>query len=166
MKNYKIITRDEYKKKKVFYLKLISDLFKNDNSKIANLEEFTNHLEFIFSDSHQNDAILILDLEDGKIISMVNFFQYNNIDNLWCLFSLFTLNSKRNMGYGKEILKFGIEEVKKRGAKLLISGIEHTNIKSIKLHEEVGFRNSGKTWDELACGFPKNYIGYIMEIKK
>lgn len=45
----------------------------------------------------------------------------------------------------------------------MISGIEPTNIESIKLHEKVGFRNSGKMWNELADGFPENHMGFIME---
>lgn len=163
MKNYKIIRRNEYKQNKEYYIKLIEELFKNDSSKIANITEFINHLEFIFSDDHQNDSMLILNIEDGEIISMVNFLQYNNVDNLWCLFSLFTLKSKRRMGYGEQILKYGIEQVKNKQAKLLISGIEADNIESIKLHENVGFKNSGKMWDELADGFPENHIGFIIE---
>lgn len=163
MKNYKIIEKDDYKRNKDKYIKLIMDLFKNDDSKIANIQEFINHLEFIFSDNHQNDSMLILNIKEGKIISMINFLQYNNIDNLWCLFTLFTLKSKRKMGYGEQILKYGIQQVKKRGSKALISGIESTNIESIKLHEKVGFKNSGKNWNELANGFPEKHIGYIIE---
>lgn len=163
MKNYKIITREDYKKNKNDYIKLIDELFKNDDSKISNTQEFTEHLEFIFSDNHQNDSMLILNIEDGKVISMINFLQYNNLDNLWCLFSLFTLKSKRKMGYGEQMLKYGVEQVKNKQAKLLISGIEYDNIGSIKLHEKVGFKNSGKMWDELADGFPKNQVGYIIE---
>ena len=52
MENYKIITRYDYKKNKDKYIKLIDDLFKNDDSKIANIQEFTDHLEFIFSDNY------------------------------------------------------------------------------------------------------------------
>ncbi len=163
MKNYKIIKKNEYKKNKEYYIKLIDELFINDSSKIANITEFINHLEFIFSDNHQNDSMLILNIEEGKIISMVNLFQYNNVDNLWCLFSLFTLKSKRKMGYGEKMLKYGIEQVKNKQAKLLISGIEADNIESIKIHEKVGFKNSGKMWDELAAGFPGNHIGFIIE---
>lgn len=163
MKNYKIITRDDYITNKDDYIKLIDELFENDDSKIANIEEFTNHLEFIFSDDHQNDSMLILNIKDGKVISMINFLQYNNLDNLWCLFSLFTLKSKRKMGYGEQMLRYGVEQVKNKQAKLLISGIESDNIESIKLHEKVGFKNSGKKWDELADGFPENHIGYIIE---
>lgn len=163
MENYKIITREEYKKNKNKYIQLINKLFENDDSKIANIEEFTEHLDFIFSDNHQNDAMLILNIEDGKIISMINFLQYDSLDNLWCLFSLFTLKTKRKMGYGEQMLRYGVEQIKSRKAKLLISGIESTNIESIKVHEKVGFKNSGKMWDELADGFPENHLGYIIE---
>jgi len=160
---YKIITRDDYKKNKDYYIKLIDELFTNDSSKIANITEFINHLEFIFSNNQNNDSILILNIENNKLISMVNFLEYNNIEKLWCLFSLFTLKSKRNLGYGQEILKYGINQVKNRGAKGLISGIEPTNLQSIRLHEKLGFKNSGKMWNEIAEGFPENHIAYILK---
>ena len=161
--DYKVIRKKEYKQNKNIYLNMINKLFLNDNSKIANIEEFTNHLEFIFNDDIDNDAILILNIENNKIISMVNFLQHNNIENQWCLFSLFTLKSERNKGYGENMLRYGVNEIKNLGAKLLISGIEKENVESIKLHEKVGFINSGKMWDELASGFPENHLGYIIE---
>ena len=160
MSEYKIITKKDYCKNKSKYLNMIKQLFKNDDSKIANLKEISEHLNFIFSQN--NDSMLILNVEGEKIISMINFLQYS-VDNLWCLFSLFTLKSERKKGYGEQILRYGINEVKKKNAKLLISGIEKGNKESIRLHEKVGFTFSGKMWNELACGFPENYLGYIIE---
>ena len=163
MENYKIITRQEYKINRNQYAEMIKELFKNDKSEIANFKKIIRHLDFIFSDNHQNDSMLILNIEEGKIISMINFLQYNSLENLWSLFSLFTLKTKRKRGYGEKILKYGIKQIKTKQAKLLISGIEPTNIESIKLHEKVGFRNSGKMWNKLADGFPENHMGFIME---
>lgn len=164
MENYKIITRKEYKNNKQEYIEKIEELFKNDDSEIANITEFVNHLEFIFSDNYNNDSMLILNVENNKIVSMINFFQYNNIENLWCLFSLFTQKEKRKKGYGEKMLKFGIDQVKKKEAKMLISGIKEDNIESIKLHKKVGFKNSGKTWNQLAEGFPEGHIGFIIGV--
>ena len=161
MSEYKIITKKDYFEHRNKYLDMIKQLFENDDSKIANLKEISEHLDFIFS--QDNDSMLILNVEGEKIISMINFLQYNNVDNLWCLFSLFTLKSERRKGYGEQILRYGINEVKKKNAKLLISGIEKENKESIRLHEKVGFTFSLKMWNELACGFPENYLGYIIE---
>ena len=110
-----------------------------------------------------NESFLILNIKNGKLLSMINFLQYNNIENLWCLFSVFTLKSERRKGYAEDILKFGVNEVKKKKAKYLLSGIEPDNLSSIKLHEKVGFKYSGKMWNELADGFPENHLGYIYE---
>ena len=107
MNNYKVINKDEYQQNKSTYLKMIKQLFKNDDSKIANTKELVNHLDTIFDKNIDNDAFLILNIENDKIISMVNFLQYNNIENLWCLFSIFTLKNYRKKGYGKKILKYG-----------------------------------------------------------
>ena len=163
MNEYKIVTKVEYNKNKNKYLKMIKDLFENDNSKLANLKELKKHLNFIFNMENTNDSMLILYLQNGKIISMVNFLQYDNINNFWCLFSLFTLKEERKKGYGSQIIKYGINEIKKRKAKILISGIEIDNKVSIMLHEKLGFSFSGKMWDELAIGFPKNHLGYILK---
>lgn len=163
---YQIVRKEDYKNKKNIYLNMFNELFKDDNSKIANIEEFLLHLDFIFSNETANDALLILNIKNEKIISMINFLQYNNIDNYWCLFSLFTLKNYRRKGHGEDILKYGIKEIEKLGAEILISGIEKENLESIKLHEKVGFKYSGKSWDELAPGFPKNHLGYILDFMK
>lgn len=142
---------------------MIKELFKNDDSKIANIKEITSHLDYIFSKDITNDSMLILNIKNNRIISLINFLQYNNVENLWCLFSLFTLKSERKKGYGKDILKYGLEEVRKKQAKILISGIEEDNEESISLHKKIGFVYSEKNWDEIADGFPENHLGFIYE---
>ena len=160
---YNVIYKNDYWINKQKYIDMIKELFKNDNSKIANIQEIENHLDFIFNKEIDNDAMLILKVKNNKIISMINFLQYDNIDNLWCLFSLFTLKSERRKGYAEKILKYGIERVKEKKAKLLISGIKEENKESILLHEKVGFKYSGKYWDEIAEGFPENHLAFIYE---
>ena len=162
---YQIITKQEYPKQRKIIFDMVKELFKNEDSKIANLQEFFNHLDYLFSKDISNEAFLILNVKNGKILSMINFLQYNNIENLWCLFSIFTLKNERHKGYAEAILKFGINQIKKRNAKYLISGIEQKNISSIKLHEKVGFKYAGKMWDEFIEGVPKNYLGYIYDFR-
>lgn len=160
---YQIITKQQYYKERKNILVLVTELFKNDASRIANFEEFSNHLDYLFAKDMPNDSFLILNVKNGKILAMVNFLQYNNVENLWCLFSVFTLKSQRRKGYAEDILNFGINEIKKKKAKYLLSGIEAENIPSIKLHEKVGFKYTGKMWNELAKGFPEKHLGYIYE---
>ena len=161
---YQIINKHHYHKERKKIINMVNELFKNDDSKIANIEEFSNHLDYIFSKDMVNDSFLVLNIEQGKILSMINFLQYNNIENLWCLFSLFTLKSERGKGHAKDILIFGINELKKRQAKHLLSGIEENNLISIKLHEKVGFQYTGKMWNDFGDGFPDDYLVYIYKI--
>lgn len=41
--------------------------------------------------------------------------------------------------------------------------LKEDNIKSIKIHEKVGFNNTGYKWDELEPGFPKEHLGFIYQ---
>ena len=45
----KIIKKDEYNENKFNIQEMITSIFKNDDDKIANVEETMDHLDFIFS---------------------------------------------------------------------------------------------------------------------
>lgn len=161
----KFINNEEYIKNKLEIQKLIAGIFKNDNDKIANLEETMEHLDFIFAQKN-NKALLLLNIENDELICMVNFLEYNNIFKDWSLFSVFTKKDKRRNGYASEIIKEGIKIIKQFNGNKIVSGIEDDNISSKKLHEELGFVYEGKNWDEIAEGFPKNHLGYVYYIEK
>ena len=158
---YIIVEKEEYHKNKSKYISLIADMFQNDSNKLANIGEFENHLEFIFNKEYSNNAFLVLQIENNKLISMINFFEYNNCSNDWCLFTLFTNKKMRRKGYGEKILIYAISQFQKYKCNKLISGIEKENIASIKLHEKVGFKYVNCNWDELGDGFPENHLGFI-----
>lgn len=159
--DFKYIEKRDYILNKEKYLHLIKEMFKGDKNKLANENEIENHLDFIFSNQFTNNAFLILQIKNNKLISMINFFEYNNCLNEWCLFSLFTNRNFRNRGYGEKTMLFALSKLKKYKCTKLISGIESENIPSIKLHEKVGFKYANCNWDELAPGFPENHLGYI-----
>ncbi len=69
------------------------------------------------------------------------------------------------MGYGEKILRYRLSKLKNYNCSKLISGIESSNIPSIKLHEKVGFKYAGYNWDEVAAGFPKDHLGFIFNLK-
>ena len=156
---YKIIKSGDYQLHKQNYLKLISEMFKDDNDKLANIQEITEHLNFIF---HNNlNSFLILQLDNDELISMINGYEYS--DKQWCLFSLFTKKEYRRRGYAKKILELAIEEIKKYDYSMIIVGIEEDNISSIKLHEKLGFKYANCDWNDLADGFPENHLGFIYD---
>lgn len=154
---YKIIKSEDYKENKQLYLNLIDELFKNDDDKLANINEINEHLDFLFNNNF--NSFLILQIDNNKLISMINGYEYE--EKSWCLFSLFTNKECRKNGYAEKILKLAIEEIKKSDYSKIIVGIEKDNIPSIKLHEKVGFKYANCNWDDLAKGFPENHLGYI-----
>lgn len=158
---YKIIEKNDYKINKKYYISLIKNMFENDNNKIANIDEIENHLDFIFNENYENNSFLILQVDNNELISMINAFEYNNVHHDWCFFSLFIKKNYRRKGYGEKILKFALKYVKNYECLKVISGIEEDNIASIELHKKVGFKYANCNWDELACGFPKNHLGFL-----
>lgn len=163
--NYKFSDKKDYHENKDEYIKLIEKMYEGDNNKLANLEEIKQHLEFIFSEQYANNSFLIFQKEDERLISMVNFFEYNNCSNEWCLFSLFTNQHYRKKGYGEKIMIYTLSKLKQYKCNKLIVGIEKENIPSIKPHEKIGFKYANCNWDDLAEGFPKNYLGFIYDVK-
>ena len=158
---YKLITKKEYLNEKSKYLIFIKKMFENDSNKLANYDKICEHLEYIFTSPYRNEAFLVFEIEDDELISMVNFYEYDNCKNEWCLFSLFTNQKFRRLGYGKKIITYAINLLKNYKCSKLISGIEAENIPSIKLHELVGFKFANCDWNKLADGFPENHLGYI-----
>lgn len=156
----KVIDRTIYNKEKETIKNLIAELFKNDNDIIANLEETMEHLDFIFS-QEKNKSFLLLNIENNKLVCMVNFLEYNNVLKDWCLFSVFTKKEKRKKGYAEKIIKKGIEIVKDNEGNRIIAGIEYDNIPSEQLHEKLGFKYDGLDWDEIDDGFPEKHKAYI-----
>lgn len=159
---FKVVLKDEYLSNKNKYLNDLRVLYLNDNSKLANIEMIEKHLNFIFTISN---SLLVLLYDNDKLVSMVNGYEYNNINHDWCIFSLFTNKEYRNHGLGYKVLEYIIEEIKKYNHNIIISGIEQDNISSIKLHERIGFVNSGMKWDEIEPGFPNNHLGFIYKAK-
>lgn len=160
MVEYKIITKNN-----VNYTKLrdcVINLYKNDTSHIADIEATMEHFKFIFG-CEFNNAFLVLLLIDGNIVSMVNFFEYNNVEKNWCEFSLFVKSDKRGNNYSQLTFNRALEELNKYECFKLICGIESDNTASIYFHEKNGFKYSGLNWDELEKNFPGNHLGYVFD---
>lgn len=158
---FKILDSSNYLDENEKYLSLVKKMFENDDNKLANIVDFKKHLDFIFSSTYGNKAFLVLLIIDEKLISMVNFYEYNSLEHDWCLFTLFTEKNNRQKGYGEKTLQYALKELKKYNYNNLISGIESDNIASIKLHEKNGFVYAKCKWDEFADGFPENHLCYI-----
>lgn len=156
----KIVKKEEYNENKLNIQEMITSIFKNDDDKIANVEETMEHLDFIFS-QEKNEAFLLLDIRNDELVCMVNFLEYNNVLKDWCLFSVFTKKDKRRNGYAEQIIKEGIKIVEQYQGKRIVAGIEYDNISSQKLHEKMNFKYEGMEWEEIDDGFPENHMGYI-----
>ena len=141
----------------------IDRLFDGDNHKIADSIEFMNHLNYIFAQK-ANQGFLVLLYENNILISMVNYFQYDNQMNYWCEFTLFVNKNYRNKNYAQMVFLRGLEELRKYSCNKLICGIEKDNISSIKFHEKNNFKYAGCQWNELEEGFPDNHLGFIYSV--
>ena len=155
---FKLITKDNYVKEDIS--KLIEELFKGDKSSIANLEETMEHLDFIFSNSN-NQSFLLMDMDNEKLIGMVNFLEYNNILKDWALFSIYVKKEYRNKGIAFNLINEGLKKVRKLNGNRIVSGIDENNFQSINLHKKLGFIDSGKMWNEIDDGFPENHKAFI-----
>lgn len=160
---YVTILKDDYNENKVKYLEYISKLIKDDNSKIANMSEIINHLNFIFK---LDNSILVFMFKGDELISMVNAYEYNILVHEWCVFSLFTKNEYRGQGIGTQVLQYIINKILEYNPSKIISGIETENEASIKLHKKIGFHYSNCSWNELAECFPENHLGFEYKIKE
>lgn len=156
--SFKVILRDEYSFNKDKYLNDISVLYLNDDCKLANIDDISKHLDFIFN---VPNSLLVLLYDDDKLVSMVNGYEYNNINHDWCICSLFINKEYRGQGLGYKTLKYIIEEIKKYNPNKIVSGIEQDNISSIRVHEKIGFINSGMMWNEIEEGFPEDHLGFV-----
>ena len=159
---YEVVLSKDYLLNKSRYIEDIKFLYQNDTNKLANIEDITRHLDFIFSIPN---SILVLLYDDNKLVSMVNGYEYNSIYHDFCIFALFTKKEYRSQGLGYKTLKYIIEEIKKYSPNKIISGIEEDNISSIKVHEKIGFINYHLKWNEIEDGFLENHIGYIYKTK-
>ena len=157
-----IVEKEKFFQEKKRIKKLISKLFESDDDKIANSKETMEHLEFIFSQEN-NKSFLLLNIEDGRLLCMVNFLEYNNILKDWCLFSVFTLKEKRKLGLAKDIIESGLKIVQEKGGKRVIAGIEYDNIPSQKLHMSLNFKYNGLDWNQIDDGFPENHKAFIFD---
>lgn len=161
MHMFKVLDSNNYVNEKEKCLLLVEKMFENDNNKLANITDFKKHLDFIFSSAYGNKTFLVLFILEEKLVSMVNFYEYNSLEHDWCIFTLFTEKNNRNKGFGEQTLLYGLKELKKYDYNNLISGIEKDNIASIKLHEKNGFIYANCNWNEFAEGFPENHLCYI-----
>lgn len=159
---FKVVLKEDYLINRDKYIDDIKNLYLNDDNKLANIDDISKHLDFIFD---VPNSLLVLLYDENKLVSMVNGYEYNNIYHDWCICSLFTNKEYRGKGLGYKVLKYIIEQIKKYNPNKIVSGIEKDNISSIKLHEKIGFKNSGLNWNEIEEGFPDNHLGFIYKTK-
>ena len=78
---YQIITKQEYQKERKIIFDMVKELFKNEDSKIANLQEFFNHLDYLFSkDTIIKPSALSFVGINGSLVSFFWPLNINNID--------------------------------------------------------------------------------------
>lgn len=155
----KTIYKNEYNEKREYIEKLIKGIYKDDNDVMANSDETMNHLDSVFE---TEGTFLLLNIDEDKLLCMANFLEFRPKE--WCVFAVFTRKEYREQGLAENLVQFGIDIIKQKAGEEIVAGISKENIASQKLHEKLGFKYLGETWDQVGSGFPKNHLAYIYKI--
>lgn len=158
---FKIVIKDNFNRESL--KQEIELLFKNDDSNIANLKEFMDHLDFIFDKNSDNNSFLVLGYEENQLISMVNFLEYNYLTNYWAMFSLFVKKEYRHKKYAQLVFDKGINELSNYTVNKLFSGSHAENRFSINFHHKNKFRYMGCNWNEVESGFPMDLKAFVLD---
>lgn len=107
---YKGIVPDEF----------LNNLYENEDERYYN-----SFINFTEEDNH----LFVLEIND-EIVGFVNAGAANDEDYNDCgeIYALYLLNKYKGNGYGKELLKVGINELKKMGYEKMIIGCLDKNI--------------------------------------
>ena len=65
---YRVIYLNDYNSNKQLYLNLINKMFQEDDSKIANLDEISNHLDYIFNADYNLKSFLVLQIINNNSV--------------------------------------------------------------------------------------------------
>ena len=136
----------------------------NDRSEILSLYKMQIGREFCpWDDGYPSDETINWDLsrnalfvlkKNGKILSAMSIEDDENADSLPCwdknlepageLARLAVLPCEQNKGIGRIMLKFGMEELKRRGFKAIRFLVEKHNKKAISCYSVFGFNVVGE----------------------
>lgn len=114
-------------------------------------EDYPSHTEIDFDLSR--DALFVLKME-GTIKAAVSIDEDEAVDRLPCwdrqlapegeLARLAVLPEEQNKGFGRIMLQFGMEELKRRGCRGIHILVNKYNTKAIKCYAVFGFRVVGE----------------------
>lgn len=114
-------------------------------------EDYPSHAEIDFDLSR--DALFVLKM-DGTIKAAVSIDEDEAVDRLPCwdrqlepegeLARLAVLPEEQNKGFGRIMLQFGMEELKRRGCRGIHILVNKYNTKAIKCYAVFGFRVVGE----------------------
>lgn len=89
---------------------------------------------FVIQDQKTNQVIGYADYSAFRIITGFR----NTVEH-----SIFISSQYAGLGLGKQLLMYLIEFAKNQGIHVMVAAIDHENIASIRLHEKLGFKQTG-----------------------
>lgn len=98
--------------------------------------------------------VLVAVEDDGQVIGYASFGDWRAFDGYRYTVehSVYVRADQRGRGIGEALMRALIERARGIGKHMLVAGIEAKNIASIKLHEKVGFQDTG-TLKEVGAKF-------------
>ena len=103
---------------------------------------------------------------DGKIIGfiIINISFDNEKHNIGEIWAVYLIEEFRNMGYGKEMLKFSIEKLKNLESEEIFLWVFEENIKARKFYEKNNFNYNGEKRENSWYGKPLIQLKYVLNI--
>ncbi len=83
--------------------------------------------------------------EDGSLLGFASYGSFRPFAayRLTVEHSVYVHADHRGRGVGRALLRAIVKEAQDRGLHLMVAGIESTNLASIELHKQFGFRHAG-----------------------
>ena len=92
-----------------------------------------------YVDKIQNFATIVSISKKGEIKAFIAFYENDKNIEIAYLTLIAVCKDCWQLGYGKKLLEFSINEIKKKGYKLYRLEVKEDNLKAIKFYEKYGF---------------------------
>ena len=92
-----------------------------------------------YVDKIQNFATIVSISKKGEIKAFIAFYENDKNIEIAYLTLIAVCKDCWQLGYGKKLLEFSINEIKKKGYKLYRLEVKEDNSKAIKFYEKYGF---------------------------
>lgn len=160
---YEII--DSHRKMNINRREELNNFFQN--VKNVSREKAWEHVDFC--DWYEKEFAVkwmeAIAFESGKVVGYLMCLRHPSCTEEWFIGDVYVLEEYRGRNIATKLYEKTIDAVQDySAAQRIISSVNRDNVKSIKLHEKVGFVNTGKTCEFPNLYFDKNEVMFQFDI--